>query len=137
MRLPSLSALAPALLSAAILSHPHAAIARTLTQPPDIQGGARVFANVCSACHLGGYNAVNPARSLQVKVLEENGMFAADAIEYQVINGKNNMPAFGGRLTDDEITDAAYYVIYQAQVGWNKSPLYVSECSIIPCATVD
>ena len=50
------------------------------------------------------------------------------AIEYQVINGKNNMPAFGGRLTDDQITDAAYYVIYQTQQGWNRAPLYVSKC---------
>ena len=56
-------------------------------------------------------------------------MFAADAIEYQVINGKNNMPAFGGRLSEDQITDAAYYVVYQSQEGWNKKPLYVSECS--------
>lgn len=56
-------------------------------------------------------------------------MYAADSIEYQVINGKNNMPAFGGRLTDDEITDASYYVVYQAGTGWNKSPLYVRECS--------
>ena len=122
--------------SAAILSfaltcgQPDAALARTLTKAPDIEDGAKVFANVCSACHLGGYNAVNPPKTLQMATLEANGMFAADAIEYQVINGKNNMPAFGGRLTDDEITDAAYYVIYQTQQGWNSRnphPLYVSK----------
>eukprot|EP00965_Chrysotila_dentata_P263412 6214827-Pleurochrysis_carterae.AAC.1 len=85
---------------------------------------AAVFASVCSACHLGGYNAVRAEKTLQLDVLKENNMFAADAIEYQVTNGKNNMPAFGGRLTDDEITDVAYYVIYQSQAGWNKQPLY-------------
>ena len=53
------------------------------------------------------------------------GMFAADAIEYQVTNGKNRMPAFEGRLTDDEITDVAYYVVEQSQTGWNKNPRYV------------
>ena len=53
-------------------------------------------------------------------------MQAANAtpIRPQVTNGKNNMPAFGGRLSDDQITDAAYYVVYQAQQGWNKDPLY-------------
>mmetsp|Transcript_14229 Transcript_14229/g.43698 ORF Transcript_14229/g.43698 Transcript_14229/m.43698 type:complete len:155 (+) Transcript_14229:95-559(+) len=116
-------ALAAALLSLSSLGMVPAS-ARTLTQPPDIEQGARVFASVCSACHLGGYNAVRPERTLQLEVLKENGMFAADAIEYQVTNGKNNMPAFGGRLTDDQITDAAYYVVYQAQKGWNKEPLY-------------
>jgi len=122
-------ALAAVLLSAALSCRPDAAVARTLTTAPDIDNGARTFANVCSACHLGGYNAVNPSKTLQLQVLQENGMFAADAIEYQVINGKNNMPAFGGRLSDDQITDAAYYVVYQSQEGWNKKPLYVSECS--------
>ena len=33
---------------------------------------------------------------------------------YQVTNGKNAMPAFGGRLDDDEITDVAAYVYDQA-----------------------
>ena len=32
----------------------------------------------------------------------------------QVTNGKNAMPAFGGRLDDDEITDVAAYVYDQA-----------------------
>jgi len=32
----------------------------------------------------------------------------------QVTNGKNAMPAFGGRLSDDEIADVASYVIDQA-----------------------
>jgi hypothetical protein len=58
-------------------------------------------------------------------VLRQNGMLAADAIEYQVINGKNRMPAFEGRLTEDEITNVAYYVVGQAQEGWNKEPRYV------------
>ena len=32
----------------------------------------------------------------------------------QVTNGKNAMPAFGGRLSDEEIGDIAAYVIDQA-----------------------
>ena len=52
-------------------------------------------------------------------------MMAADAIEYQVINGKNRMPAFEGRLSEEEITNVAYYVIEQSHAGWNKNPKYV------------
>ena len=37
-----------------------------------------------------------PERTLQEAILRENGMLAADAIEYQVVNGKNRMPAFDG-----------------------------------------
>jgi hypothetical protein len=43
----------------------------------------------------------------------------------QVTNGKNRMPAFDGRLTQDEITNVGYYVVEQAQAGWNKNPRYV------------
>jgi cytochrome c6 len=32
----------------------------------------------------------------------------------QVTNGKNAMPAFGGRLDDEEISDVAAYVFDQA-----------------------
>ena len=47
-------ALAAVLLSAALSCRPDAAVARTLTKAPDLDNGARTFANVCSACHLGG-----------------------------------------------------------------------------------
>lgn len=112
-------------LTSTVLS-PLPAGARVLTATPDTEDGARVFAYVCSACHLGGYNQVRYERTLQEAVLRENGMLAADAIEYQVVNGKNRMPAFDGRLTEDEITNVAFYVVEQAQAGWNKSPRYVN-----------
>ena len=69
------------------------ASARVLTQAPDVENGARVFAYVCSACHLGGYNQVRPEKTLVESVLRDNGMFAADAIEYQVTNGMPSRPA--------------------------------------------
>ena len=43
----------------------------------------------------------------------------------QVTNGKNNMPAFGGRLTEEQIVQVSRYVAYQTNEGWNKNPLYV------------
>jgi cytochrome c6 len=35
-----------------------------------------------------------------------------------VTNGKNAMPAFGGRLSDDDIQNVATYVIATAKAGW-------------------
>jgi len=114
------SATAAAIVSLATLGTPAPALARTYTHAPDTEEGARVFAYVCSACHIGGYNQVRAERTLQEAILRENGMLAADAIEYQVVNGKNRMPAFENRLTEDEITDVAFYVVAQAQAGWNR-----------------
>lgn len=37
----------------------------------------------------------------------------------QVTNGKNAMPAFGGRLSDDDIANVAAYVISTAKAGWD------------------
>ena len=42
------------------------------------------------------------------------GGFKEESIVYQVTNGKNAMPAFGGRLSDDEIFDVASFVYSQA-----------------------
>ena len=37
----------------------------------------------------------------------------------QVTNGKNAMPAFGGRLDDDDIANVAAYVIKTSDGGWD------------------
>ena len=43
------------------------------------------------------------------------GGFNTDAIEYQVTNGKNAMPAWGDRLSEEEIQGVAAYVFKQAE----------------------
>ena len=43
-----------------------------------------------------------------------SGGFKEASIVTQVTNGKNAMPAFGGRLSDEEIEDVAAYVYDQA-----------------------
>jgi cytochrome c6 len=40
-----------------------------------------------------------------------NGINNFSSIIYQIINGKNGMPAFGGRLNESQIQDIAYYVL--------------------------
>lgn len=83
------------------------------------KGGA-VFSANCNACHLGGKNAVNPAKTLSKADLEKYGMYSAQAIITQVTNGKNAMPAFGKRLKPDQIENVAAYVLAQADNGWKK-----------------
>lgn len=47
--------------------------------------------------------------------LELNGMYNLNAIIYQITNGKNGMPAFGGRLMEDEIEEIANYVLVETE----------------------
>jgi cytochrome c6 len=84
----------------------------------DVSNGETIFNANCSACHAGGNNVIVNEKTLKKDVLETNGMDSVDAIVYQVTNGKNAMPAFGGRLTDNEIEDAANYVLTQSEKGW-------------------
>lgn len=92
----------------------------SLTQPAlagDAASGAKVFTANCAACHQGGKNVVNPAKTLQKADLEKNGM-DLEAIVTQVTKGKNAMPAFAGRLSADDIQNVAAYVLAQSEGGW-------------------
>ena len=82
--------------------------------------GKAVFSANCAACHLAGKNAVNPAKTSQKSELEQYGMYDIDKIKTQVTNGKMAMPAFGGRLTADQIENVATYVLSQADNGWQQ-----------------
>ncbi|RMF20484.1 MAG: cytochrome c6, partial [Cyanobacteria bacterium J083] len=83
----------------------------------DINHGAKIFTANCAACHIGGKNVVNGAKTLQKSDLEKYGMDSAEAIIAQVTNGKNAMPAFGNKLSATEIEDVAAYVLSQAEQG--------------------
>lgn len=84
----------------------------------DLEAGEQIFTANCSACHAGGNNAIMPEKTLQEEILENNGMKSIEAITTQVKNGKNAMPAFGGRLADEDIDNVANYVLSQAAKGW-------------------
>lgn len=85
----------------------------------DIENGEKIFTANCSACHAGGNNVIMPEKTLKKEALEAYGMKSVDAITYQVTNGKNAMPAFGGRLGDSDIEDVANYVLSQTEKGWD------------------
>jgi cytochrome c6 len=81
----------------------------------NLEKGKILFLQNCMACHNGGRNVIIPEKNLKKITLQANGMYKIDSIMYQVLNGKNGMPAFGGRLNEDEIENIAEYVIYAAE----------------------
>nr|QWK43371.1 cytochrome c553 [Egregia menziesii] len=87
-------------------------------QAVDINNGQNVFTANCSACHVGGENVIMPEKTLKKDALSSNTMNSVGAITYQVINGKNAMPAFGGRLAESDIEDVANFVLSQSEKGW-------------------
>ena len=88
----------------------------------DVAHGGQIFSANCAACHMGGGNVVNAERTLKADALSAYlANYEADhaaAIAYQVTNGKNAMPAFGGKLSDADIADVAAYVDEMASKGW-------------------
>ena len=101
------------------------ATAATLFAAPafaaDAGAGQAVFDGNCAACHAGGQNVIMPEKTLEKEALSEylDGGANPGAVVKQVTNGKNAMPAFGGRLSDEEIQTVAAYVISTANSGWD------------------
>mmetsp|Transcript_31083 Transcript_31083/g.70283 ORF Transcript_31083/g.70283 Transcript_31083/m.70283 type:complete len:200 (+) Transcript_31083:377-976(+) len=86
----------------------------------DVLAGEQVFRNNCAACHAGGQNVIMPEKTLEKDSLEKylTGGRKPESVVYQVTNGKNAMPAFGGRLQEDDINNVASYVIAKSDAGW-------------------
>nr|QCI07436.1 cytochrome c553 [Leiomenia cribrosa] len=84
----------------------------------DLSAGEQVFNANCAACHAGGKNLIMPEKTLEKEALEFYGMKSVSSITTQVTNGKNAMPAFGGRLSDEDINNVANYVLKQAEDKW-------------------
>ncbi|MBE9170593.1 c-type cytochrome [Pleurocapsales cyanobacterium LEGE 06147] len=84
----------------------------------DASKGAKIFSANCASCHAGGNNLVNATKTLKKDALEKYDMYSLEAVKNQIVNGKNAMPAFGGRLSDEQIEDVATYVLSQADKGW-------------------
>jgi len=81
----------------------------------DLNSGKKLFFANCNVCHIYGKNLIIPEKNLKKETLEINGMNNFDAIVYQIVNGKNGMPAFGGRLQENEIEQIATYVLQQSK----------------------
>lgn len=84
----------------------------------NLVNGAKLFNANCSACHMGGNNVIISSKTLKKEALDQYAMASLDAIRTQVTKGKNAMPSFRSRLSDEQIEDIANYVITQSQKGW-------------------
>lgn len=84
----------------------------------EVGNGAKIFSANCSACHIGGGNIIIANKTLKKEALEKYEMGSIEAIVNQVQNGKSAMPAFRGRLSEEEIEDVASYVLEKAEQGW-------------------
>jgi cytochrome c6 len=87
-------------------------------QAADASAGAEIFAKNCNACHAGGKNMINPAKTLSINDLKSNQMDSEAAIITLVTTGKPPMPAFGSILSEEQIKNVAAYVMQQANAGW-------------------
>ena len=87
----------------------------------NVDNGEQIFNANCAACHAGGQNVIMPEKTLEKEALEQYlaGGRNEKAVITQVTNGKNAMPAFGGRLDDEAIADVASYVIATSEAGWD------------------
>jgi len=86
-----------------------------------VTAGETIFAANCAACHAGGQNVIMPEKTLEKEALDQflAGGRSEKSVMTQVTNGKNAMPAFGGRLSDENIANVASYVIATSEVGWD------------------
>lgn len=83
--------------------------------------GEQLFSANCAACHADGQNVIMPEKTLEKDALQKYlaGGRTETAIISQVTNGKNAMPAFGGRLSDNDIQNVATFVIKTSEEGWD------------------
>lgn len=81
----------------------------------NLEEGKALFSQHCMACHINGINVILPEKNLKIEALKANGMDNPKSIQYQIRNGKNGMPAFGGRLNNEEIEKLSFYVIQSSQ----------------------
>jgi mono/diheme cytochrome c family protein len=85
----------------------------------DSDTGAAVFADAgCGGCHALSEAGSNGTAGPSLDALKPD----AERVERQVVSGGRGMPAFGGRLTDEEIDAVAAYVAGAAA----KSPVSVA-----------
>ena len=87
-----------------------------------IEQGEQIFAHNCAACHMGGGNVIQASRTLKIGDLNEHldlyRQTPLEAIEHQIEDGKNAMPAYADKLSEEEIIAVATFVEHQAEQGW-------------------
>ncbi|MFW6295681.1 MAG: c-type cytochrome [Halothece sp.] len=89
-----------------------------IASPAQAANGGQIFQANCAVCHANGGNRIMVNKTLQKDVLAKYNMDSKEAIVQQIINGKNAMPNFRGRLNSSQIEAVADYVLSKAEQGW-------------------
>ena len=93
-------------------------ISSALAAPPPTETAAALFTSNCAGCHAHGGNVVRRGKNLKLKALKRYGYDDVTKISQIITHGKGIMPAYGDRLTDEEIGAIAQYVKTQSESGW-------------------
>jgi cytochrome c6 len=73
--------------------------------------GKNLFNLNCSACHQNENNRIIPEKNLKKETLKAFGIDNKISLIYQITNGKNGMPGFGGQLKKNEIEEIVLYIL--------------------------
>jgi cytochrome c6 len=90
----------------------------------DLAAGQRIFERKCVSCHNrnGDGNTVTASRFKYANLID--GVWRSDgspeAIERQIRQGRDPMPKFEGKLTDEEIRQTVLYVLELSKTGGKK-----------------
>ena len=84
----------------------------------NLEKGEILFENYCSLCHQNGNTIFFPEKNLKKETLERNGINSTESIRYLIKNGKNGMPAFGGKVREEEIEQIASYLFDKSQINF-------------------
>lgn len=82
------------------------------------ESGSKIFQVNCAGCHANGGNIVRWGKTLKKQALRRNKVDSLPAVVWLVTQGKNNMPAYSGRLTSQEIDTVSKYVLRRAEENW-------------------
>lgn len=90
------------------------------SEAANLDNGQKVFTNNCAVCHAGGKNVLPFASSqtLFQSALTANGYDTKEKIIEIISNGKGAMIPYSAFLKNEDIGDAADYVLQQAKVDW-------------------
>ncbi|WP_026097484.1 c-type cytochrome [Baaleninema simplex] len=92
----------------------------TAVNAADLDNGEAIFDRYCVGCHVNGGNIIRRGKTLKQRTLRRYGRDTPEAIAELVKNGKNNMSAYGDRLSDEEIADVTAYVLDRAANNWRS-----------------
>lgn len=85
----------------------------------EIASGSKIFQVNCAGCHANGGNIVRWGKNLKQRALRRNKVDSLPAVVWLVTHGKNNMPAYGDRLSDEQIETVSAYVLERAAENWH------------------